>query len=316
MQTSVPTPGSTVRGRGRAALAAVAGPAYRRTKREMQWRRAGVRRLGVAAADGFAHPAAAHRTPLFRSLSGLDHQLQVNKVTNLRLAAATLDGLVLPPGARFSFWRHVGAPTARRGYLEGLVLDEGRLTAGVGGGLCQLTNLLYWMTLHTPLTIVERWRHTYDVFPDSGRTQPFASGATCAYPALDLQLENRTGATYRLSVGVTRTELVGAWTANLPATRGYQVYEANHLITNKGPGVFVRRNVVRRRVLDLAGELLDDELVAENHALMMYQPFLPSTASPDREAPPTGFARRTHADGTHQASPSNSCSGGTRNSPR
>lgn len=50
------------------------------------------------------------------------------------------------------------------------------------------------MTIHTPLTVVERWRHTYDVFPDNNRTQPFASGATCAYPALDLQIENRTDA--------------------------------------------------------------------------------------------------------------------------
>ena len=45
-----------------------------------------------------------------------------------------------------------------------------------GGGLCQLSNLIYWMTLHTPLTITERYRHSYDVFPDSNRTQPFGSG--------------------------------------------------------------------------------------------------------------------------------------------
>ena len=55
-----------------------------------------------------------------------------------------------------------------------------------------MTNLIYWMTIHTELTIVERWRHGFDVFPDAGRTQPFASGATCAYNYIDLQIRNDT----------------------------------------------------------------------------------------------------------------------------
>ena len=160
-------------------LRAVVGPAYRRVKREIQWRRCGADlKLERADAREFTHLVMTHETPLIRPLSGLEHQLQLNKVTNLRLAVAPLDGRVLRPGQRLSVWWFVGAPTARRGFLDGLVLDQGRLTAGVGGGLCQLTNLIHWMTIHTPLTVVERWRHTYDVFPDAGRTQPFASGAT------------------------------------------------------------------------------------------------------------------------------------------
>ena len=108
------------------------------------------------------------------------------------LAAARLDGLTLKPGETLSFWRAVGRPTRRRGYVEGMILRNGRVASGVGGGLCQMTNLLYWMTLHTPLTVTERWRHGYDVFPDSNRTQPFGSGATCAYPHRDLMIRNDT----------------------------------------------------------------------------------------------------------------------------
>ena len=59
-----------------------------------------------------------------------------------------------------------------------------------GGRPVQMTNLLYWMTLHTPLTVTERWRHGYDVFPDSNRTQPFGSGATCFYNYMDLMVRN------------------------------------------------------------------------------------------------------------------------------
>jgi len=267
----------------------VAGPAGRRRLRPVVlrarrqqdwWRHRHQLDLGVAGPEGFPATAAEHSSPLIRDLAGLDPRLQLNKVTNLRLAAAPLDGRVLAPGQRLSFWRFVGRPTARRGFLDGLVLDDGRLVAGVGGGLCQLTNLLYWMTLHTPLTVVERWRHTYDVFPDAGRTQPFGSGATCSWPSLDLQVENRTDTSFRLSVAVGASHLTGAWTADRVVPRRYHVYEAAHLITGEGSGVFVRHNLLRRRVWDDAHRLLDDELVTENHALMRYQPFL--TAGPAR----------------------------------
>lgn len=240
-------------------------------------------RVGGAACP---HPVAEHATPLFRELAGVERRLQENKVVNLAIALEDLDGLVLPPGARFSFWRHVRRPTARRGFLPAVVLSHGRVTEGVGGGLCQLTNLLYWMTLHTPLTVVERWRHSYDVFPDNGRTQPFGSGATCAYPVLDLQVENRTAMTFRLDVHLDATHLRGAWTASAPVDLEYEIYEAHHLMTNEAPGVFMRHNVLRRRTRSVDGTVVDDELVAANQALLMYQPFLGQAPHVERGTSP------------------------------
>lgn len=156
-----------------------------------------------------------------------------------------------------------------------MVLSHGTVTTGVGGGLCQMTNLLYWMTLHTPLTIVERWRHSYDVFPDSQRTQPFGSGATCAWPLLDLAIENRTPSSYRLSVVVTDTHLVGSWSDAKPSTTRYEIEERGHRITHEGPGVYVRRNQLWRLAYSGANGAPSQEMVAENAALMMYAPFLP-----------------------------------------
>lgn len=262
----------------RRRLRVVAGPAVRWARREAQWRRCGDD-LRLDRAEALPYEAARHGTPLFRTLSGVQDRLQRNKVTNLALAIETLDGRLLRPGQRLSFWYHVGSPTRRRGFLEGLVLDQGRLTEGVGGGLCQLTNLLYWMTLHTPLTVVERWRHTYDVFADAGRTQPFGTGATCAYPVLDLQVRNGTAADFRLGLALTDTHLQGVWTTDRPLLNSYEVYEAEHLMSNDAPGIFSRHNVIRRRVRNAAGVEVTDELVAVNHALMMYQPFLGSGPS-------------------------------------
>lgn len=46
--------------------------------------------------------------------------LQRNKIVNLRLAAARLDGILLRPGETFSYWKLIGKPTRRKGYLDGM----------------------------------------------------------------------------------------------------------------------------------------------------------------------------------------------------
>lgn len=255
---------------------AVLGPAMRRLRRELQWMTLRGELAMRHSPAPFPNLVYEHRTPLVRPLSGLDPRLQENKAVNLRLAARRLDGLVLDPGTRMSFWQVVGSPTRRRGFLDGLVLNHGQLSEGVGGGLCQMTNLLYWMTLHTPLEVVERWRHSYDVFPDADRTQPFGSGATCAWPSLDLQILNPTAASFRLSVALDETHLLGAWTSDAPSQNMYVVEERAHRVTHDGPGVYVRHNELWRIETDKDTSRTNERLVASNHAFMMYEPFLPS----------------------------------------
>lgn len=258
----------------------VLGPPVRRVRREAQWRAQGIDYRIVRRTDPFAFLAAAHMTPLIRNLAGLDERLQRNKIVNLQLAAGRLDGIVLLPDRRLSFWHEVGKPSSRRGYLDGMVLRRGRITAGIGGGLCQMTNLLYWMTLHTPLSVIERWRHSYDVFPDEQRTQPFGSGATCAWPALDLQIENPTTTPYRLSVHITNENLVGSWTAPEPLVQEYRIEERAHRIALEYPGIYMRYNELWRIEYDPATSRTCERLMAENQARMMYRPILPCVTPP------------------------------------
>ena len=114
------------------------------------------------------HLVFTHRTPLLRQLKDVDMWLQHNKVVNLKLAAKQLNSVIIKPGETFSYWRLIGSTTRRKGYVDGMVLFHGKVKTGVGGGLCQLSNLIYWMTLHTPLTVTERYRHSYDVFQIRG----------------------------------------------------------------------------------------------------------------------------------------------------
>jgi vancomycin resistance protein VanW len=220
----------------------------------------------------------SHATPLYRHLRGEDMELQKNKVTNLRLAVARLDGLVLRPGETFSYWKLIGKPTRRKGYLDGMVLFLGHIGSDVGGGLCQLSNLIFWMTLHTPLTVVERYRHSHDVFPDAGRTQPFGSGATCAYPHRDLMIRNDTCQAFQLCLRVGDTHLEGQWRAQNPPVCHYEIVERNAQMDQASWGGYIRHNELFRRVYQLNGELLKEEFLFSNDAIMMYSPLLPDQA--------------------------------------
>lgn len=216
----------------------------------------------------------AHATPLYRHLRGEEMVLQENKVVNLRLAVARLDGLVLAPGETFSYWRLIGRPTRQKGYREGMVLFLGRIGSDVGGGLCQLSNLIFWMTLHTPLTVLERYRHSHDVFPDANRTQPFGSGATCAYPHRDLMIRNDTDQPFQLCLQVGDTHLEGAWRAiELPAYR-YEIVERDHRMEQAAWGGYVRHNALYRRVWSREGRLVEERFLFTNDAIMMYSPLL------------------------------------------
>ena len=216
----------------------------------------------------------SHRTPLLRKLKDVEMWLQHNKIKNLQIAVKRLNRVVIQPGETFSYWRLIGNPSKRKGYVEGMVLFYGTVQTGIGGGLCQCSNLIYWMTLHSPLTVTERHRHSYDVFPDANRKQPFGSGATCAYNYLDLQIKNETNHAYQLILYLTNTHLVGEWRSVVPSTRRYEVHEKDHWITSTHGSGYIRHNRIYRRVYNLENELLEDEFVTENHAIMMYEPLL------------------------------------------
>lgn len=78
----------------------------------------------------------------------------------------------------FSFTRSVGPSTRSRGYLPALEFRDGQTVTAVGGGLCQLANLIVLLGIEAGLEIVERHRHSLDLFPDAERTAPFGCGAT------------------------------------------------------------------------------------------------------------------------------------------
>ncbi len=255
-----------------------AGKEYFIFKRQLAWWFKS-RRYSKPSKDlKFQHTIIKHQSVLLRPLKNVDMYLQHNKITIQRLAAAKINGVVIRPGETFSIWKLVGRPTASRGYLEGLVLHNGKTDKAIGGGLCQLGNLLYWMALHSPLTIKERWRHGYDVFPDINRTIPFACGATLSYNYVDLQVQNNTGATFQLHLWLGENHLNGQLRCDQEPAFRYEIVEHDHRILQQWWGGFTRHNTIKRKVFRPSGEFVTEEVISENHAIMMYQPFLSGTS--------------------------------------
>ena len=251
------------------------GKAYYAARRYALWRSPRYRWARERRRDSLPYLQASHKTPLLRHLRGEDMELQRNKVVNLRLAVEKLDGVLLRPGETLSYWRLIGKPSARCGYLPGMVLFLGCIGSDVGGGLCQLSNLIFWMTLHTDLTVVERYRHSHDVFPDAHRSQPFGTGATCAYPHRDLMLRNDTQETYQLRLRVGEKNLEGEWLATAPPLHRFEIQERDARMDQAAWGGYVRHNAIWRRVFDRDGRFLEDQPLFTNNAIMMYSPLLP-----------------------------------------
>ena len=217
-----------------------------------------------------------HTSTLLRKLKDVDMQLQHNKITNLRLAAEKINGIIIQPGETFSFWKLVGRPTKSKGYLTGMTLQNGKITQGTGGGMCQMGNLIYWMALHTPLTVTKRWRHSYDVFPDTNRTIPFGSGATLAYNYIDLQLKNETQNTFQINVWLTEKNLCGSICSDKKPENTYEVFEKSHRFELQWWGGYTRHNEIWRKIIPLNSPLQTEELITSNHAVMMYNPLIGS----------------------------------------
>lgn len=244
------------------------------------WQKRLSRRLADATVRRFASEVRAddlgftckkHQSLLRRKLGDSDPQLQENKAVNLRIACPTIDGLVIKPGETFSFWRQVGETTAAKGYLEGMQLSRGEVVRGIGGGLCQLSNLLYWMALHTPLEVVERHHHSFDPFPDENRTLPFGSGCGVFYNYIDLRFFNPTEMTFQLRVRVDEEHLKGAILTDTEPLYSYHVFERDHRFLTIGDKNY-RENEIWREVIDRrTGNRIAEELLVRNHAEVKYE---------------------------------------------
>lgn len=219
--------------------------------------------------EGFDHLQCRRTSPLRRPGSPYPAELQRGKERNVALAAARLDGVVIGPGEVFSWTREVGPPLRLLGWVPGPEVRGDGIAGGLGGGACQVANMVLWLALQSGLEIVERHRHDVDLFPDHERTAPFGSGATVFYPTRDLRLRNPGPAPLRLGLRVDDGALHGE--ARFPVDPGlrWELVELDHRFVRSGGATWRENRLVRRTLRD--GEVVAEALVAENRARTLYE---------------------------------------------
>ena len=256
----------------RSKLRSFLGKEYYILKRKKDWWFGSKKWAKKNKLEGNLHLVFHHKSMILRPLKDVDMYLQENKRKNLEIAISHLDGIVINPNEVFSIWKNVGRPSKSKGYLEGLVLKSGKIAKDTGGGLCQLGNLLFWVFAHSPLTITERYRHGFDVFPDVNRKVPFGAGATLSYNHIDLQALNETDNTFMVRLWMDETHLHGELYSKEKIDSIYTIEERNHRIEQQAWGGYSRHNQIIQ-LEEKEGEI-NEELLVENHAIMMYNPFL------------------------------------------
>ena len=218
-----------------------------------------------------------HKSLIRRRLGNVNMQLQENKATNLALAVTHIDGLLIRPCEVFSVWKLVGRTTKRKGYKEGLTIAKGQPSQGIGGGMCQLSNLIHWLVLHSDLTIVEHHHHDgLDLFPDFGRQIPFGTGTSISYNYIDYRVKNETANTYQLRLCTDDEYLCGELRATELQPHTFHIHAENEYFSRED-GTIYRNGQVYRDIIDrMTGKHLESQLIRTNHAKVMYD--LPKTA--------------------------------------
>ncbi len=87
----------------------------------------------------------------------------INRTSNIRLAAGKINGTVLESGKTLSFNDIVGARVKERGFLPAKIIEKGEFIEGVGGGVCQVSTTLYNAALLSGLEIKEYHPHSLAV---------------------------------------------------------------------------------------------------------------------------------------------------------
>ena len=148
---------------------------------------------------------------LFRDVLGAyetKHSGDENRNNNLRLACATINGLVLAPGDVFDFNTVVGERTAAAGYKAADAYDGGQTVKTLGGGICQVSSTLYYCTLIADLQIVKRSPHSY-----VSSYMPMGMDATVSWGGPDFSFKNNTNFPIRIEAkvegGFVKMQLIG-----------------------------------------------------------------------------------------------------------
>ncbi len=119
----------------------------------------------------------------------IQNETYESKLYNFGLASQKINQYIIPPSSIFSFWDTIGNPNNQ--FKKGRTIQKGKIVEDVGGGLCQVSGIIYHVSLMAGLKIMERYNHSVDIYTEDTRFCPLGSDATVAYGYKDLRILNQ-----------------------------------------------------------------------------------------------------------------------------
>ena len=208
-------------------------------------------------------------TRLLNDSTGFDMQYQRNKVFNLHLAAEPVHMVLIRPRETFSFWQLV-RKADRKSYREGLAVVNGELGTVQGGGLCHLSNFLFWLFLHTPLAILERHAHKTKDFPSPDPDEPDGVDATVSEGWSDLKVQNQTDMTFQIVLCFDESHLHGRILTSRDTGVRYGILNREKRFLKRDDHVFEKVTVVRQEFDAKTGQVLSERPLYTNECMIGY----------------------------------------------
>lgn len=185
-----------------------------------------------AEALGIREPVATFTT---------NHKPNQPRVHNIHRIADLIRGQVIAPNATFSVNEFVGKRTREKGFVVDAVIEDGRFTESVGGGISQFATTAFNAAFLAGLEFVEYQSHSLVI-----SRYPYGREATLSYPHPDLKIRNPSP--YGVLIWPTYNER--SITVTLYSTRWADVTQSNQTRTQRGPCTRVRTERTRRFLID------------------------------------------------------------------
>jgi vancomycin resistance protein YoaR len=150
-----------------------------------------------------------------------------SRTANLVAAANTVNGTFIPPGGTFSLNGILGERTADKGYQEGYVIEDGRLVKGTGGGVSQISTVVYNLAWFAGAELVEHTPHTFYI-----PRYPEGREATVYWPNLDNKWKNTSPHGMLVQMWVAKNQVHG----RIWSTKVYDVEAVKGPRSNVRPG--------------------------------------------------------------------------------
>ena len=170
-------------------------------------------------------------TLLFRDVLGeyeTQHTGEARRTTNLQLACAAINGMILNAGDTFDFNTVVGERTSAKGYRMAPAYSSGETVDTLGGGICQVSSTIYYCTLVADLEIIARSPHSY-----VSSYMPKGMDATVSWGGPEFTFKNNTNYPIRIEAkeedGYVKVKLIGT------DEKDYYIKMTNEVIGSQSP---------------------------------------------------------------------------------